>query len=197
MEAMCVPVEVEALVTTTEDPLENVPDQSLVRSSIDSQGAYGSEVTVGDIDKKGLNEASWDKESWTKTAQELKSEKLKTVREEDSYVWSDDEEYVRDGPPEGNTHEDTLVGVAGSTVASSGDDGQSESTILARGEVDSSQPAAAPAKLKRIRPSRKTFTVAASAKTGTGFDDFLETLESALSLLLKPISVFIPVSVVV
>ena len=44
-----------------------------------------------------------------------------------------------------------------------------------------------------IRPARKTFTVAASVKTGLGFDDFLESLESALSLLLKPISVFVPV----
>ena len=40
---------------------------------------------------------------------------------------------------------------------------------------------------------RKTFTVAASVKTGLGFSEFLETLESALSLLLKPISVFVPV----
>ena len=41
---------------------------------------------------------------------------------------------------------------------------------------------------------RKTFTVAASVKSGLGFSEFLETLESALSLLLKPISVFVPVS---
>ena len=47
-----------------------------------------------------------------------------------------------------------------------------------------------------IRPPRKTFTVAASVKTGLGFSEFLETLESALSLLLKPISVFVPVSTI-
>ena len=42
------------------------------------------------------------------------------------------------------------------------------------------------------RPGRKIFTVAASALTGVGFDDFIGTMEDALSLLLKPIEVFIP-----
>lgn len=42
------------------------------------------------------------------------------------------------------------------------------------------------------RPERKIFTVAASALTGVGFDDFLLTIDDALSLLLRSIEVFIP-----
>lgn len=42
------------------------------------------------------------------------------------------------------------------------------------------------------RPQRRIFTVAASALTGLGFDDFLATLEDALSFLLVSTEVFIP-----
>lgn len=44
------------------------------------------------------------------------------------------------------------------------------------------------------RTTRKTFTVAASLKTGLGFDDFIDSLVDALSLRLKEIEVFIPYS---
>jgi GTP-binding protein HflX len=44
------------------------------------------------------------------------------------------------------------------------------------------------------RLPRKTFTVAASVKTGLGFDDFLSTLVDALSLRLKEVEVFVPYS---
>lgn len=48
---------------------------------------------------------------------------------------------------------------------------------------------------RRVRRlPRKTFTVAASAKTGLGFDDFLSTLVDALSLRLKEVEVFVPYS---
>ena len=51
-------------------------------------------------------------------------------------------------------------------------------------------------KFRKIFPrqKRKTYYVAASVKTGLGFDDFIATLEDALSLLLKKINVFIPYS---
>ena len=38
----------------------------------------------------------------------------------------------------------------------------------------------------------KVFSVAASVKTGIGFDDFTSVLEDALNLLLQKIEVFIP-----
>jgi len=42
------------------------------------------------------------------------------------------------------------------------------------------------------RPNRTIFTVAASAKSGLGFSDFLDTLGDTLSLFLKPIELFVP-----
>eukprot|EP01041_Mallomonas_annulata_P012359 gene12359-26000_t len=47
-------------------------------------------------------------------------------------------------------------------------------------------------KEKALRPKRKIFTVAASAKTGLGMADFLATLEDALSTLLVKMDVFVP-----
>jgi 50S ribosomal subunit-associated GTPase HflX len=67
------------------------------------------------------------------------------------------------------------------------------------GDVDSIETFASPQATASIdgvrsthRADRRIFTVAASALTGVGFDDFLATLEDALSLLLKSIDVFIP-----
>ncbi len=42
------------------------------------------------------------------------------------------------------------------------------------------------------RTSRRTLYIAASAKSGLGFDDFIEGLEDTLNLLLKKVDVFIP-----
>lgn len=72
-----------------------------------------------------------------------------------------------------------------------------ENEILSR-DVD--EITSGPSTVKRIpdgvrdsfRPQRRIFTVAASALTGLGFDDFLSTLEDSLSLLLRPTEVFIP-----
>ena len=44
-----------------------------------------------------------------------------------------------------------------------------------------------------IPQTRRRFTVAASVKTGEGFNDFLAALEDALNLLLKNIQVLLRV----
>ena len=88
--------------------------------------------------------------------------------EEDSYHWSgNDDEYISD-------------------TSSSESPGEIENQF--------SSPSTLKAKVRKSYPrqKRKTFYVAASVKTGLGFDDFISTLEDALSLLLKKINVFIP-----
>ena len=101
--------------------------------------------------------------------------------------------HARIGEGEGEEEDD------GGYVAALPDGGFDTVTTLAHGD-DPSAPAHAPAdpptptpKRSRKAPAsrtvtrapRKTFTVAASVKTGLGFDDFLGALEAALSLRLK------------
>ena len=91
--------------------------------------------------------------------------------EEDTYHWSgNDDEYISD------------------TSNSTRSDKENENQY--------SSPNILKSKFRKIYPrqKRKTYYVAASVKTGLGFDDFIATLEDALSLLLKKINVFIPYS---
>jgi hypothetical protein len=332
MEAMCVPVDVEALVTESdhqnyqdddedEDDSEDserkrneqlattilATDTSVNSGASDAIGASAgstegttSSVLEGIAGVKGGKtvEFPWDKESWTKKARDEKGSRGRIIEEEDSYVWSEEDEYVRAGPPgEGGDDEvekevvkevekeavvkkakkpamkkkervvkpasvsplskgytgdvnswwdedeeeaeretankelgdkdkeqiasynsqensfdssvddadddDENEGDSNSGDATEGEDlqfvslkqlGKSSSTVDEEGVNSASRPVKRASLSERVRPSRKTFVVAASAKTGIGFDDFLETLESALSLLLKPTQVFIPVS---
>ena len=87
--------------------------------------------------------------------------------EEDSYHWSgNDDEYISD----------------------------TSSNTLPKEENQFTSPSTLKAKIRKTYPrqKRKTFYVAASVKNGLGFDDFISTLEDALSLLLKKINVFVP-----
>ena len=99
--------------------------------------------------------------------------------------------HARIGEGEGEEEDD------GGYVAALPDGGFDTVTTLAHGD-DPSAPAPAdqstptpkrsrksPAGRTVTRAPRKTFTVAASVKTGLGFDDFLGALEAALSLRLK------------
>lgn len=68
----------------------------------------------------------------------------------------------------------------------------SSSSSLTHADASPSPPPTPPKKARKTPPSRtvlraprKTFTVAASVKSGLGFDDFLGALEAALSLRLK------------
>jgi len=76
----------------------------------------------------------------------------------------------------------TLVAVAGGQVDydSSASSQESRSSRVGRGRT------------RAPRINRKTFTVAASVKTGLGFDDFVGTLIDALSLRLREIEVMVP-----
>lgn len=97
--------------------------------------------------------------------------------------------------------ETTLVYDSAATSSLEGDEDSDEYAIISR-DVDSlpelhTSPAQSSQKKSRnslssFRAQRKIFTVAASALTGVGFEDFMATLEDALSLLLRPMEVFIP-----
>jgi len=95
-------------------------------------------------------------------------------------VWSEDDEYVPESASE------ALAALEGETEEDLAYAKQLE--MQRRGGRFRSLSG----KLTAPRPNRKIFYVAASAKTGLGFDDFVSTLEDALSLRLKKIDVFIP-----
>jgi len=99
--------------------------------------------------------------------------------------------HARIGGVEGEEEDD------GGYVAALPDGGFDTVTTLAHGDDSSAHAPAdpptptpkrsrkSPASRTVTRAPRKTFTVAASVKTGLGFDDFLGALEAALSLRLK------------
>ena len=101
----------------------------------------------------------------------------------DNCVWDGDEEYVR------------------ATALVNSDSARTDNLNMRKEDIAANRLGADVASKTRLYgkasygpKQRKVFTVAASVKTGLGFDDFTATLEDALNLLLRKIHVFIPFS---
>jgi hypothetical protein len=108
------------------------------------------------------------------------------ICKEEEFIWSEDDEYVKESSlaPVQSIHQidqdrDNNI-IKG--IEDFAENNFEDKKCTIKSESVSS---------KMIHP---TFVVAASAKSGLGFDDFVDSLSNVLSLFLKTIEVFIPYS---